>query len=95
MDDNNRAYVSMAEKVDADLLLYVTELAATAAADVNTMQPLIHAKIDEILQNDALANQVNTGQATAKNTERDETIVSTRRVIPFLKKFLLKRKNIS
>ena len=60
MDDNKRAYVSMAEKVDTFLQLKATELAATTA-DVASLQTNLHSKIDETLDNDTQANLDNSG----------------------------------
>ena len=88
MDDNKRAYVSMAEKVDTFLQLKATELAATTA-DVASLQTNLHSKIDETLDNDTQANLDNSGQTVAKNTERTELLESTRRVIPYLVKYFL------
>ena len=89
MDDNKRAYVSMCEKVDAYLLLKVTDIAATPAVAANTLQGTLHDKIDETLANDTKANLDNTGQTIAKNDERAELNESTRRVIPYLYKYFL------
>ena len=88
MDDNKRAYVSMAEKVDAYLQLKATDIAATAA-DVATLQTNLHNKIDETLNNDTQANLDNTGQTVAKNDERSQLLESTRRAIPYLVKYFL------